>query len=202
MPDGSCRRPRPHWLCSSESKKTFTGLGSVRNRRKYDERRGWGVRQTFARPRSKFLSGLTLGRGLEQDARAEPPARQGRALHARRVDALLQHDGAIGVVDADLGVLLVHVHANPTSRLASFAFAASTVKCCEAQATTCEWRPAASPHLSAGLLPRRRRAAHARRAGRHDSARPLGDGYGACPVRQVGARRSGWLDVTTAERQE
>ena len=60
----------------------------------------------------EVLGGLTLGRGLEQDARAGPPAQQGRALHARRVDALLQHDGAIAVLDADVGVLLVHVHAN------------------------------------------------------------------------------------------
>jgi hypothetical protein len=76
-------------MCSSESKKTFTGFGSVRNRRNTTNV-GDGASGSLRQTTFELLSGLTLGRGLEEDARAGPPAQQGRALDARRVDALLQ----------------------------------------------------------------------------------------------------------------
>jgi hypothetical protein len=42
-------------------------------------------------------------------ARGRPPSSEPLG---RRADALLEHDCAGGVLDADLGFLLVHVHAN------------------------------------------------------------------------------------------
>jgi len=80
--------------------------------------------------------------------RARAPAEEGGEPLACRADPLLQHDRAGGVLDADLGFLLVHVHANMVHGWPPLRCGIDRVNDCGAQATTCEWRPAASPHLS------------------------------------------------------
>jgi len=65
-----------------------------------------------AEPLEVLRDPLALGRRLEQDARARAPAEEGGEPLAWRANPLLQHDRAGGVLDADLGFLLVHVHAH------------------------------------------------------------------------------------------
>ena len=55
---------------------------------------------------------LALRRRLEQVARRRPPAEHGGEPLARRAEPLLEHHRPVRRLDADLGVLLVHVHAN------------------------------------------------------------------------------------------